>query len=125
MDTSYPDDADGDVLKAIAESGVDMTQPLTIEFVIDAPSEQHALAIEKDLVAAGHPAETVYEEGEEEEGIEPGWVVMIEKDVVPDYQRIIDMQAEYDRFAAVHEGKVDGWGAVIDPPDHEHEHDHD
>ena len=35
MNTSYPEDADGDVLKAMAESGVDMTQPLTIEFVID------------------------------------------------------------------------------------------
>lgn len=121
MNTSYPDDADGDVLNAIAESGVDMTQPLTIEFVIDAPSEQHALAIAKDLVAAGHPAETVYEDGEPEEGIEPGWVVMIENDLVPDYQRIIDMQAEYNRFAAAHDGKVDGWGAMIDAPGHDHD----
>ena len=119
MITSYPDDADGDVLNAIADSGVDMTQPLTIEFVIDAPSEQRARAIEEDLRAAGHPAATVYEQGEEDEGIEPGWVVMIEQDIVPDYQRIIDMQAEFNRFAAVHEGKVDGWGAMIDSPEHD------
>ena len=119
MNSSYPDDADGDVLNAIAESGVDMTQPLTSEFVIDAPSERHARAIEEDLAAAGHPAEAVYEDGDEAEGIEPGWVVMIEQDVVPEYQRIIDMQAEFDRFASAHQGKVDGWGAMIDSSDHD------
>jgi len=117
MSTTYPDDADGDVLSALAESGIDMTQPLTIEFVIDAPDEQSARAIEADLRAAGHPGDAAFEEADEEVGIEPGWVVMIEQDIVPDYQRIIDMQADYNRFAAAHGGKVDGWGAMVDPSD--------
>jgi len=124
MNTSYPDDADGDVLSAIAESGIDMTQPLAIEFVIDAPSEQHARAIEKDLVAAGHPAETVFEEGDEDVGIEEGWVVMIEMDLVPEYQRLMDLQKTFNEFAAAHGGQVDGWGAMVDPPEG-HEHDHE
>ena len=44
---------------------------------------------------------------------------MIEQDVVPEYQRIIDMQAEFDRFASAHQGKVDGWGAMLDSSDHD------
>ena len=114
MNTSYPDDADGDVLSAMAESGVDMSKPLTIEFVIDAPSEQHAKAIETDLSAAGHPAVTEYEDGDEEEGIDPGWVVMVERNMVPDYQSIMDLQAEFTRFAEAHGGQVDGWGAMVE-----------
>jgi len=27
------------------------------------------------------------------------------------------MQADYNRFAAAHGGKVDGWGAMVDPSD--------
>ena len=119
MNSSYPDDADGDVLNAIAESGVDMTQPLTIEFVIDAPSERHARAIEEDLAAAGHPAEAVGEDGDAAEGVEPGWLVMIEQDVVPEYPRILDMPAECDRFASAHQAKVDGGGALIESSDHD------
>lgn len=114
MNISYPDDADGDVLRAMAESGVDMAQPLTIEFVIDAPSEQHAKAIEKDLAAAGHPAVADYEDGDEEEGIDPGWVVSVELQMVPDYQRIIDLQDELNRIASAHDGQVDGWGAMVE-----------
>lgn len=117
MTTSYPDDADGDVLSAIAESGIDMTQPLTIEFVIDAPSEQHANAIAKDLVAAGHPAVAEYEDGDDEVGIDPGWVVMIEMEMVPEYQRLVDLQKEFNKFAAAHGGQVDGWGAMVDAPE--------
>jgi hypothetical protein len=114
MNISYPDDADGDVLSAMAESGVDMTQPLTIEFVIDAPGEQNAMDIEKDLIAAGHPAVADFEDGDPEEGIDPGWVVSVELQMVPDYQRIMDLQEELNRFAGAHGGQVDGWGAMVD-----------
>ena len=114
MNTSYPEDADGDVLKAMAESGVDMTQPLTIEFVIDTPGEQHAKAIEADMTAAGHPATAEYEEGDAEEGIEPGWVVMVELQMVPDYQSIITLQGKLTSLAEAHGGQVDGWGAMVD-----------
>jgi len=114
MNISYPDDADGDVLSAMAESGVDMTQPLTIEFVIDLPSEQHAKALEQDLSKAGHPAVAEFEDGEPEEGIEPGWVVMVELQMVPDYQRIMELQEELNRAAEAHGGQVDGWGAMIE-----------
>lgn len=117
MNTEYPDDPDGDVLSAMAESGIDMTQALQFEFVIDAPGEPAAKAIEKDLAAAGHEAAADYEDGEPEEGIEPGWVVSVDVEMVPEYQRIIDTQAEFQKFAETHGGQVDGWGAVVDEPE--------
>ncbi len=117
MNTSYPEDADGDVLNAMAESGVDMTQPITIEFVIDAPDEQRAKAIEADLAAADHPATAEYEDGDAEEGIDPGWVVMVELEMVPDYQSIMNLQEKLKSLAAVHGGQVDGWGAMVDSPE--------
>tara|TARA_R110002072_G_scaffold174303_3_gene329331 strand:- start:13878 stop:14240 length:363 start_codon:yes stop_codon:yes gene_type:complete len=120
MTISYPDDADGDVLAAMAESGVDMQQELTIEFVIDAPSEQHSKAIEADIAAAGYPAVAEFEDGDPEEGIDPGWVVSVEVEMAPEYQPIIDLQAKLQGFAEKHGGQVDGWGAMVDPgPDDE------
>lgn len=117
MNTSYPEDADGDVLNAMAESGVDMTQQITIEFVIDAPDEQRAKAIEADLTTAGHPATAEYEDGDAEEGIDPGWVVMVELEMVPDYQSIMALQDKLKSLAQVHGGQVDGWGAMVDSPE--------
>lgn len=117
MTTSYPDDADGDVLTAMAESGIDMTEELTIEFIIDAPGEQKAKAIEADAAAAGYPAMAEFEGGDPEEGIDPGWVVSIEVEMAPDYDSIVDLQKKLQGFAEVHGGQVDGWGAMIDEAD--------
>ncbi|MFT4842251.1 MAG: regulator of RNase E activity RraB [Planctomycetota bacterium] len=117
MTTSYPDDADGDVLTAMAESGIDMTEELTIEFIIDAPGEQKAKAIEADVAAAGYPAMAEFEDGDPEEGIDPGWVVSIEIEMAPDYDSIVDLQKKLQGFAEVHGGQVDGWGAMIDEDD--------
>ena len=113
MNTSYPDDDDGDVLRAMAESGVDMAEPVTIEFVIDAPSEEKAKAIEAALAAGGHPASADFEDGDPEEGIDPGWIVSVELEMVPDYQALITLQAELERVAKGHDGQVDGWGAIV------------
>ncbi|MFT4515832.1 MAG: regulator of RNase E activity RraB [Planctomycetota bacterium] len=114
MSISYPDDADGNVLTAMAESGVDMTKPLTIEFVIDAPGEQPAKAIEAETAAAGYPAVADFEDGDPEEGIDPGWVVSVEVEMAPEYQPIIDLQEKLQGFAEAHGGQVDGWGAMVD-----------
>ena len=114
MTTSYPEDADGDVLDAMAESGIDMSKPVPIEFVIDTPSEQSAKSIEADVAAAGFPAVAEFEDGDKEEGIDPGWVVTVEVEMAPEYQPIIDLQKKLQDFASAHGGQVDGWGALVD-----------
>ena len=117
MTTSYPDDADGDVLAAMADSGIDMTKAVPIEFIVDAPNEQNAKSIEAAAAAIGYPAIADFEDGDPEEGIEPGWVVSIEVEMAPEYQLIIDLQKKLQGIAEAHGGQVDGWGAMIDESD--------
>lgn len=48
MGAHYPDDDDGEALRRVEESGVDMLKPMKIEFSIDVPSEKRAhLLVEK------------------------------------------------------------------------------
>ena len=61
---SFPDDEDGAVLASLAEQGVDLTQPLLIEFAVETAGEASANAIANALTKAGYPAEIAYDEGE-------------------------------------------------------------
>ena len=65
--TSYPDDADGAVLAELAAQGVDMTQPLLIEFPVAAPDETSADAVDDALAKAGYDSHVEYDEGEPDE----------------------------------------------------------
>lgn len=52
---TYPDDADGAVLTQLAAQGVDMSQPLLIEFPVAIPDEATAEKTLKAMVDAGSP----------------------------------------------------------------------
>lgn len=60
--TTYPDDTDGAVLADLAAQGVDMSQPLLIDFPVAAPDEASANAIAKALTEAGYDSRIVYDE---------------------------------------------------------------
>lgn len=118
---TYPDDADGAVLGELASHGVDMTQPLRIEFAVDSPDEAASQAIEKSLKKAGYGAEVYFDEGEPEEGemdsddeFGPSWTVNVNVKMVPEYDEIVRIQQELDRLAHPFGGKADGWGAMLD-----------
>lgn len=119
----YPDDADGAALAALAAEGVDMSQPLSIEFAVAAPDETSAQAIGDALAKAGYAAEIDFDEGEpdedgkvdpDDEEFGPAWTVFATIKMVPEYQRIVEIQADLDRLARVHGGQADGWGAMLE-----------
>jgi hypothetical protein len=119
----YPDDADGDVLTELAAHGVDMSQPLLIEFAVEAPDDPSAQAIEQALKAHGYETEIDYDEGEPDEDGEfdpddeefgPSWTVYANVRMVPEYDEIIRIQAELDRIANPLGGRSDGWGALVE-----------
>ena len=124
--TEYPDDADGSVLADLAALGIDMTQPMDIEFPVAAPDEVAAGAIASALIAAGYDAHVEYDDGEpDEEGEEddeddeddefvPGWDVYVSAHIVPDYDEIIRIQADLSRLANPLGGMSDGWGVMLD-----------
>ena len=65
--TTYPDDADGAVLADLAAQGVDMSQPLLIEFPVAVPDEASANKTLKAMTKAGYDSHIEYDEGEPDE----------------------------------------------------------
>ena len=119
--TNFPDDADGAVLKSLAEHGIDLTQVLEIEFALTAPDEDGAKKIAAAVKAAGFEPEISYDDGEpdpdgqvrDEEAFGPSWAVFVAMEMVPEYQRIIDIQAELRALAQPLGGEPDGWGVLV------------
>ena len=117
---AYPQNADGAVLTRIAARGVDMTRPRKIEFAVAVPDENAAEAVSLALRRNDYGAEIYYDEGERDETgcipdtgeFAPSWTVYTEINMVPDYERIIEIQAELDRIATPLGGKSDGWGTL-------------
>ena len=121
--SQYPDDADGDALARIAADGVDMSQPLTLDFAIHAPSEEAARAIADSLSRKGFETSVDFDEGEEHdtsnpeevEEFGPSWSVYAVISMVPSYDDLIRVQAELQEISEPHGGYPDGWGAMVDP----------
>lgn len=120
--SNYPDDADGEVLAQLAEHGIDMTQPLQLEFMIAADGDESAEAIRQALKKKGYDATIEYDEGEpDEEGnvdaddeeFGPSWTVYVHRRMVPDYDAIIKIQQDLDAVAEPLGGYSDGWGAML------------
>lgn len=118
----YPDDEDGQVLSQLESHGVDMSQPLLIEFAVAAPNEDSANAIADALEAGGYSGVIEYDEGEPDEDgnidpddqeFGPSWTIYVDIEMVPTYQEIMRIQSELDQLAEPHGGKSDGWGAMV------------
>jgi len=121
--TTFPDDADGSVLAELAAQGVDMSQPLLIEFPVDVSDEASANKILQAMTAAGYDSCVEYDEGEPDEDGEidpddeefgPSWTVFATVRMIPGYDEIVRIQSELDRLARPFGGKSDGWGVMLD-----------
>lgn len=133
--TNFPDDDDGAVLESLREAGVDLSKPLEIDFQIAVVDEASGQQIVDAVRAAGYPADLVYDDGGTEDGVaedgdeahededqateeddgcdDPSWTIYVIMEIVPDYQRVVDIQAKLDELAQPFGGEVDGWGAMI------------
>lgn len=97
-----------------------MTRPRKIEFAIAVPNENAAEGVSIALRRNDYEAEIYYDEGEPDETgqipgegeFAPSWTVYTVIDMVPDYARIIEIQAELDRIASPLGGRSDGWGTL-------------
>jgi hypothetical protein len=54
MQVSYPDDDDGNALKAVEAHGADMSKPMRIEFSIDVPDVERARSLSERIAAHGY-----------------------------------------------------------------------
>lgn len=115
----YPDDPDGAVLADLAAQGVDMSQPLDIEFPVIASDESSANGIASALSQAGYDPQIQYDEGEpgdfdDDEDLGPIWDVYVNIRMVPEYEEIMRIQDDLDRLAGPFGGASDGWGVMLD-----------
>ena len=118
----YPDDADGDALRELADEGVDMSQPVLIEFAVAAPDDDAAQKIGAALAEHGYQAHVDFDEGEPDEDgaidpddpeFGPAWTVYVGISMVPTYDEVMRIQADLDRIAGPHGGRADGWGVMV------------
>lgn len=117
----YPDDDDGAVLSHLAAQGVDMTQPLKIEFFVAVSNESSANNVAAALNKAGYECQIVCDEGESDFDPEtddamefgPSWTVDAIVQMIPEYSEIIRIQREIDQITRRLGGKSDGWGEMF------------
>lgn len=117
---TYPNDDDGKVLKFMAESGIDMTASIEIEFPIDSKDEETSEKIGEKLKQNGYGnIEIDFDEGElkkgekmtaENEEFWPSWTVYTTFNMIPKYDQIIKIQKDLNALVIPLGGKSDGWG---------------
>lgn len=126
---TYPNDADGDALRRLAESGVDMSRPRPVDFMVDVEDEAAAQRVLEKLTASGYECEIDFDDGEpdldEDDGdhedldapedidpddeFGPAWTVVASVVIVPDYDEVIKRQRDI-TAACEPDGYCDSWG---------------
>ena len=104
MKPPYPDDADGDALRKVAESGADMSRPMVIEFSVDVPDERAARRVAEVVAPAGFDP-SIFHHDETD-----SWSIYCAKEMLATYDAVIDVQSELNRLLRPHDGRCDGWG---------------
>jgi hypothetical protein len=101
---TFPDDADGDALGRVAESGADLTKPMVIDFAVAVPDESTGRAIELKTIEIGYKT-TVDQDSESSD-----WTCYCSKAMFATYEDVINCQLELDKIAVAYGGFADGWG---------------
>lgn len=107
--TRYPDDADGDALRVVAENGADMARPMLVDFMVVATREGAASSIAQAASALGYETQVV-RDTDEDGRLEATWTVYCSKTMLLDHAAVVAAQAELDRASAPFGGHTDGWG---------------
>ncbi len=102
--SGYPNDADGDFLREIAESGNDMTKPMEIDFVIAVESKESGESIADKMSQMDYSVCLRYDEDYDI------WNCYCTKIMVAEYDEIVRIQKELEEFSRPLGGYSDGWG---------------
>lgn len=99
----YPNDADGDALRAVAERA-DMSKPMDIDFAVDIPSEAAGEEVARLASASGYKTSVDFDDTSKR------WTCYCTKQMLATYDGVIAAQKELDALSAPLGGKSDGWG---------------
>jgi Regulator of ribonuclease activity B len=103
---TFPDDANGDVLRRFVSQGDDLTRPRDIDFTVVFADEhsaeefathfrslEYAVSVEMTQTAEGLP-----------------WDVRVIRHMAPSYEAICEFEDELESVATPLGGRNDGWG---------------
>jgi len=110
MVMSWPNDADGDVLRKLKEGGFDFSQPTLIDFEVDFktwPPSPTALATLSRL----YPSLKVYEPDDEHDGY-----LHFQLYALVTYELVTNIQSEVTELMAPFGGECCSWGILVAPP---------
>ena len=112
---SFPTDEDGRALARIAASGINMSEPLPMEFAIESHNDITSQSISEALTCNGYSPDVYFDEGEpgfakgDEGQFGPSWTVYVTVITVPSYDNVIRIQKELNAIVVPLGGLVDGW----------------
>ena len=101
-----PDDADGAVLRQLAEDGNDLSKFMVIDFHVIVPDQEVGLEFGEAARQSGYKTELSYDQDQDE------FTAWCSKLMLPDYQALIDAQVELAELALPFGGALDGWGTI-------------
>lgn len=108
---NFPDDADGQALQMLAESGSDFGKPMDIDIHIAAPGEEEAIQVANAAAAQGFRTEIYFDDEIEEdaENANEPWTCQCSKVMLLSYESILEVQDSLNEVAKPHGCYVDGW----------------
>lgn len=107
----FPDDENGAVLQHMADRGMDLTLPRTIEFEHCFPNEAAARAFLAEVEGSVREATLIAPDVE----AESGWEVQCSEWMVPTHAAITATELRLAKAAERFGGYADGWGALSNP----------
>src|ERR1043165_1536993 len=107
----YPNDADGDALRGVVESGSDMDKPMYIDFQVAVPSEAAGISLAGVASSLGYRTE-VYASPK----CRLGWTCQCSTRMLATYAGVIAIQKELAEISRELGGIPDGWGTFGNKP---------
>lgn len=107
QDSTFPDDANGDVLRRMLSSGDDLSRARIVDFTIVFPNQTSALSFAQLFKLKGYATDV---ERTASVATLP-WDVVVKKSMVPEHHAITAFESELESAAGEFGGRNDGWGS--------------
>ncbi|GGQ20836.1 ribonuclease E inhibitor RraB [Shewanella litoralis] len=104
----FPDDDNGQMLAAMADAGIDLTQPLEVDFFLVFDDQRDAESAIEALSQTDMNGELELNFDEES----TKWEVIVCLHMVPEYDALVAKETELNTFAQEFDGISDGWGVM-------------
>ncbi|GIU02038.1 ribonuclease E inhibitor RraB [Shewanella algidipiscicola] len=104
----FPDDDNGKMLAAMAESGIDLSKALDVDFFLVFEDQRDAESAAEELAQSELEGEMELHLNDEL----GKWELIVCINMVPEYDAIVSQELELNTFAAEFGGATDGWGVM-------------